>query len=145
MTSKIIIMMFTMMLEVIRARSWDLKLYLKALKLPGIAQCFRERSRQGRQDGWSFEEFLLAVLDEELQQRAINVARNRRREARFPVDRTLDQFDFDLQPHVERDRIIRLSRCEWVRSAEPILLAGPVGTGKTHLAIALGIEATKRR
>lgn len=118
---------------------------LKELKMPAAARCFRERSRQGREEGWSFEEFLMAVLDEELQQRAVNAARNRRRDAKFPVDRTLDQFDFDLQPRLDRDRIVRLSRCEWVTAAEPILLAGPVGTGKTHLAIALGIEATKRR
>lgn len=118
---------------------------LKSLKLPAIARCFVERGRQGRQEGWSFEEYLLCVLDEELQQRAINVARNRRREAKFPVDRTLDQFDFALQPGLDRDHIVRLARCDWVSAAEPILLAGPVGTGKTHLAIALGIEATKRR
>lgn len=119
--------------------------HLKALKLPGVARAFRERARQAREEGLSHEEYLLTLLEEELAQRGINVAKQRRSEAHFPVERTLDQFDFSSQPNLDRDLIVRLSRCEWATKAEPILLAGPVGTGKTHLAIALGIEAAQRR
>lgn len=118
---------------------------LRQLKMPGAAKCFQERARQASAEGLSFEEFLLDVLDEELRHRTTNAARERRREARFPLERTLDQFVFADQPGVSKDLVIRLSRCQWVEQAEPILLAGPVGTGKTHLAIALGIEATSRR
>jgi len=119
--------------------------HLKTLKLPGTARAFRERARQAREEGLSHEEYLLALLEEEIRQRAVNVARQRRAEAHFPIERTLDQFDFSHQPQLDKDLILRLSRCDWVKAAEPILLAGPVGTGKTHLAIALGIEATQRR
>jgi DNA replication protein DnaC len=118
---------------------------LKQLKMPGAAKCFRERARQAREQGLTYEEYLLDVLDEELAHRTTNAARERRREAKFPVERTLDQFVFADQPGVSKDLVTRLSRCKWVDDAEPILLAGPVGTGKTHLAIALGIEATSRR
>ncbi len=118
---------------------------LKELRMPGAARCFRDRARQGRESGWSHEEFLLELLEEELRSRAVSSARNRRREAHFPLDRTLDQFDFSLQPELSKEEIVRLSRCEWIDAAEPVLLAGPVGTGKTHLAIALGIEATQKR
>ncbi len=119
--------------------------HLRGLKLPGISRVFRQQARQARQEGLSYEEYLAAVLEEELSQRGVNVAKQRRADARFPVERTLDQFDFTLQPELDRDLIVRLSRCDWVEKAEPILLAGPVGTGKTHLAIALGIEAAQRR
>ncbi len=118
---------------------------LKQLKLPQIARCYRDHARQCRADGRSHEEYLLELLEEELRQRAVNVARQRRREARFPMERTLDQFDFSLQPDLKREEFLQLARCEWVDAARPLLLAGPVGTGKTHLAIALGIEATQRR
>lgn len=119
--------------------------HLKNLKLPGVARSFRERARQARDEGLSYEEYLLGLLEEEIRQRSVNVARQRRAEAHFPIERTLDQFDFSAQPKLDKDLIVRLSRCDWVKAAEPILLAGPVGTGKTHLAIALGIEAAQRR
>jgi DNA replication protein DnaC len=119
--------------------------HLRELKLPGIARAYRELARQSRDQGWTPEEYLLEVLDAELRSRTENVAKQRLVEARFPSRKTIDQFDFGAQPALDREQIMRLSRCEWVTSKQPVLLAGPVGTGKTHLAIALGIEAAQRR
>lgn len=121
------------------------KAHLHALKLPGIAKAFRDVARQAREHGWAYEEYLLELLEIEARNRTDNVSKQRLREARFPAMKTLDQFDFAHQPALDRDLVLRLSRCEWVGRAEPVLLAGPVGTGKTHLAIALGIEAATRR
>jgi len=121
------------------------KQHLRTLKLPCIAREFRELGRQAREHGWTEEEYLLELLEREVQQRSVNVAKQRLREAHFPARKTLDQFDFGFQPDLDRDKLVRLTRCEWIPSAQPVLFAGPVGTGKTHLAIALGIEATKRR
>lgn len=119
--------------------------HLRELKLPGIARSYRELARQARDQGWPPEEYLLELLDAELRSRTENVAKQRLQEARLPARKTLDQFDFSVQPELDRDRVMRLSRCEWVGARQPVLLAGPVGTGKTHLAIALGIEAAQRR
>jgi DNA replication protein DnaC len=119
--------------------------HLRELKLPGIARSFRELARQAREHGWAPEEYLLELLDAELRSRTENVAKQRLQEARFPARKTLDQFDFGAQPGLDREKVMRLSRCEWVGGKQPVLLAGPVGTGKTHLAIALGIEAAQRR
>lgn len=122
-----------------------IRIHLRAMKLPGIGKVFRELARQARESGWSYEEYLRELLEAEARQRTENVARQRLHEARFPSHKTLDQFEFDAQPALDRDHVLRLARCEWVPRAQPVLLAGPVGTGKTHLAIALGIEAAKRR
>jgi DNA replication protein DnaC len=128
-----------------RAIEETIRVHLKALKLPGMARVFRDLGRQMRESGWLPEEYLLELLEAEMASRTENVSKQRRQEARFPVEKTLDDFVFDAQPHLDRDLVMRLSRCEWVGRAEPVLFAGPVGTGKTHLAIALGIEATNRR
>lgn len=118
---------------------------LRLLKLPAIARIFQETGRRARQEGWTQEEYLLELLQQEGRSRLDNVAKARIREAAFPQHKTLSQFDFSLQPELSRDRLIRLSRCEWVKSCQAILLVGPVGTGKTHLGIALGLEAAQRR
>lgn len=119
--------------------------HLRALKLPGMTSTFRELARRARDSGWAPEEYLLELLDAELRSRTENVAKQRLQEARLPARKTLDQFDFAAQPSLDRERILRLSRCEWVTAKQPVLFAGPVGTGKTHLATALGIEAAQRR
>ncbi len=122
-----------------------LTVHLKALKMPGALRVLRDVGRQAREGGWSYEEYLRELLDAEQCNRAKNVVRHRLREARFPVDKTLEYFDFSLQAELDRDRVLRLARCEWVDEHRAVLIAGPVGTGKTHLAIALGIAAARRK
>lgn len=69
----------------------------------------------------------------------------RLREARFPDPKTLDQIDWDALSGVSRPKIAELASCAYIEGAEDIVIAGPIGTGKTHLAIALGVEAARRR
>jgi DNA replication protein DnaC len=71
--------------------------------------------------------------------------RQRIRDARFPETKTLDQFDFESSEGVDATQIAELARGDWLARGDNVLLAGPIGTGKTHLAIALGIEAAKQR
>ena len=74
-----------------------------------------------------------------------SVIRQRLREARFPEVKTLDTFDFAAADGVSATQIHTLARGEWVTAPENLIFAGPIGTGKTHLAIALGVEATKQK
>jgi len=119
--------------------------HLKRLKLPEIARLFPKVAREARAGGWRVEEVLRVLLEAELAKRTENVAKARLAAARFPAVKTLETFDFAFQPELDRDQLLQLAHGDWIAAAEPVLLAGPVGTGKTHLAIALGVEATNRR
>jgi len=119
--------------------------HLKTLKLPGIAQEYPGLARQARDAGWPYEDFLKEVLDAELRSRADRTAMRRVREARFPDAKTLDQIDWEALSGVSRPKIAELSTCGYIDTSEDVVLAGPIGTGKTHLAIGLGIEAARRR
>ena len=118
---------------------------LKQLKLPGIGRAYAQVGRQAAEEGWPYEEYLRELLDTELRSRHDRAAERRLREARFPDVKTLDQIDWGVLAGVSRPKVLELGSCEFVEKAEDVVIAGPVGTGKTHLAIALGVEATRRR
>ena len=117
----------------------------RALKLPGIARTFEALARQARDAHWPHEDYLHEVLTAEQASRHESVIRQRLREARFPEVKTLDTFDFTAAEGVSATQIHTLARGEWVTAPENLIFAGPIGTGKTHLAIALGVEATKQK
>ena len=119
--------------------------HTRALKLPGMARAFEALARQARDAHWPHEEYLQEVLSAELASRHESVIRQRLREARFPEVKTLDTFDFPAADGVSATQIHTLARGEWVTAPENLILAGPIGTGKTHLAIALGVEATTQK
>ena len=118
---------------------------LKQLKLPGISRAYAQVGRQAAEEGWPYEEYLRELLDSELRSRHDRAAERRLREARFPDIKTLDQIDWKVLAGVSRPKVLQLASCEFVEKAEDVVIAGPVGTGKTHLAVALGVEATRRR
>ena len=120
-------------------------LQTRALKLPGVARVFEDVARQARDAHWPHEDYLHEVLTAELTSRHESVMRQRLREARFPEVKTLDTFDFAAAEGVNATQIHTLARGEWVTAPENLIFAGPIGTGKTHLAIALGVEATKQK
>ncbi len=117
----------------------------RQLRMPGAARSFEALGRQAREEKWSFEEYLHEVLTVETQSRRDSAVRQRLRDARFPETKTLDQFDFAAADGVDAAQVAELARGGWIDRAENVLLAGPIGTGKTHLAIALGIEAARQR
>ena len=117
----------------------------KQLRLPGIGRAYAGVGRQACEEGWPYEEYLRELLDTELRSRHDRAAERRLREARFPDVKTLDQIDWNVLAGVSRPKILELASCEFVEKAEDVVVAGPVGTGKTHLAVALGVEATRRR
>ena len=117
----------------------------RQLKMPGAARAFEALGRQAREEKWSFEDYLHEVLSVEIASRRESAVRQRIRDAHFPEIKTLDQFDFTAAEGIDAAQIVDLARGEWIDRGDNVLLAGPIGTGKTHLAIALGIEAAKQR
>jgi DNA replication protein DnaC len=118
----------------------------RALKMPGLVRDYESLARQAREEHWSFEDYLHEVLSAEVTSRRESAVRHRLREARFPEMKTLDAFDFTATDGAVTPQILsELARGEWITRGDNVILAGPIGTGKTHLAIALGIEAAKER
>jgi DNA replication protein DnaC len=118
----------------------------RSLKMPGLARVYDALARQAREEHWGYEEYLHEVLAAEQASRIESAVAHRLREARFPEMKTLDTFDFAATDgSVNAAQIAELARGEWIRRADNVIFAGPIGTGKTHLAIALGIEAARQR
>ena len=115
--------------------------HLKALKLPTIlAECQKTASRCAA-DNVDHLGFLLQLCELELIDREKRAAERRLKAARFPTHKTLDNFDFTAQPSVNKTLVGELMRCLWIDQRENVLLVGNPGTGKTHVATALAIEA----
>lgn len=115
--------------------------HLKRLKMPTMRRQYAALAREAADRNHTYEEFLLALLELELQQRDTNVLRERIRRAGFPEVKTLDTLDFTVIPSLNKPKVLALGQCEFVRRKENVLLIGNPGTGKTHLATALGILA----
>jgi DNA replication protein DnaC len=118
----------------------------RALKMPGLVRTFEALARQAREEHWGYEEFLHEVLSAEQTSRRDSAVCHRLREARFPEMKTLDTFDFAATDGaVSPTQIAELARGDWITRRDNVIFAGPIGTGKTHLAIALGVEAARQR
>lgn len=122
-----------------------LKLHARELKMPSVPRGFETFARQAREDGWTHEDYLAEMLAAEVQSRRESAMRQRLHDARFPELKPLDSFDFNATEGLDAAVVAQLARCEWIRRSENVVLAGPIGTGKTHVAIGLGIEATRQR
>lgn len=127
------------------ARDAVLQSQIRQLKLPAFLREYPGLARQAREGGWAYEDFLRELLGAELRSREQSVATQRLREAHLPEVKTLDQIDWSALEGVSRPKLLELASCAYLDQAEDVILAGPVGTGKTHLAIALGVEAARRR
>ena len=113
-----------------------------ALKAPRILDVAGRLADQARDSGWSFEDYLAAVLEREVSARNASGAEIRMRAAGFGARKTLEDFDFDAQPAV-RNQIAALASGGFLTEARNVVLLGPPGTGKTHLAIAVGVTACR--
>lgn len=115
----------------------------RAMKTPVIRDCFARLAEQARDQSWTHEQYLAAVLDRQVSAREASGTSTRIAAARFPSLKTLEDFNFDYQPSARRDVIANLGTSSFITAAENVVLLGPPGTGKTHLAIGLGIRATQ--
>jgi DNA replication protein DnaC len=119
--------------------------HVKTLKLPTFAREYAARARQARDGGWDYEDYLRELLEAEVLSRRERCAARRIKAAAFPDHKTLEQIDWQALQGVSRPKLAELASCAYLDRAEDVVFAGPIGTGKTHLAIALGIEAARRR
>jgi DNA replication protein DnaC len=118
--------------------------HLKALKLPTFWRAHDKLARQCAAEGVDHTGYLLRLAELELLARERRLIERRIREARFPTVKSLDSFDFAAIPTLNKLLVLELARGEYVERRENVIALGPSGTGKTHLALGLGLAACQR-
>lgn len=120
-----------------------LRTYLKKLRLPTVARDFEKVASEAARTNLPYERYLLTLVEQEVLAREENAVRLRIQNAHFPILKSLDTFDFTAIPSLPKAQVLKLAQGEWVKNATNVVLAGQIGTGKTHVAIALGIAACR--
>ncbi|MCP3888202.1 MAG: ATP-binding protein [Desulfobulbaceae bacterium] len=118
-----------------------LKQNLKSLRLSTMGQDIEATVRHAKEGGISHEEFLLGLTETELQVRLENRQKRRLREAKFPLMKPLETFDLESAPDLDNALFRELATCNFIKEKRNIVFLGRSGTGKTHMATALGIES----
>jgi DNA replication protein DnaC len=129
----------------IALRDAAIRQYAKQLRLPTLGGQFARLAEQAVKEKQSHLSYLEALLEVELEERARKATARRIQEARFPVVKTLEEFDFESVPHISAVLLRNLSEGGYLSRKEPIIFLGDAGTGKTHLATGLAIAACRQR
>lgn len=119
----------------------QIKLYAKELKMPGLTGAFEEVTRDAAKTGRCHLESLAACLAAEVESRAEHRLASRIKTARFPALKTFETFDFSLVPSLHKSGVLDLGSGEFTRERENVVCLGASGTGKTHVATAIGLSA----
>ncbi len=121
----------------------DLIPLLKKLRMSGVLQSLELRTRQAADDNLSHGEFLFRLLSDEVERRDAKQLDQRLRRASFEHQTTLEDFDFAFNPNIPKAKVIDLATCAFVERKENLLIVGPTGVGKSHIAQAFGHRACR--
>ena len=116
---------------------------LKKLRLSGILQTLDLRTRQAVEEQMAYPEFLYRLASDEVERRDAGQLGQRLRRACFAQERTMEAFDFTFNPSLPKARIIDLATCQFIARQENVLLVGPSGVGKSHIAQSVGHRACR--
>jgi DNA replication protein DnaC len=118
--------------------------HLKALKLPTFLREYDRLAKQCAEEGTDFPTYLFRLCEQELIDRERRLIERRIRAAHFPTVKSLDSFDFTAIPSLNKRLVLALARCEYIAQRENIIALGNSGTGKTHVALGLGLAACQK-
>ena len=118
--------------------------HLKALKLPTFLREHQKLARQCAAEGMDHVRYLARLVELELIDRERRMVERCIKAAKFPTVKSLDSFDFSAIPKLNRMQVLELARCEWIDRCENVIALGPSGTGKTHVALGLGLAACQK-
>ena len=117
---------------------------LKALRLPTVLREYGKLARQSAAEGLDHVQFLARLIELEMIDRERRMIERRIKAAKFPAVKSLDSFNFKAIPALNKMQVLELARCEWVERRENVIALGPSGTGKTHIALGLGLSACQK-
>lgn len=118
-----------------------LQALMKSVRLSGAAEALPVRYQEAVANNLDYISFLENILDDELTKRKNNLLNRRLKAAKMPQLRSLDEFDFSFNPSIDKRVITELNTGSFIFNARNVLLVGPPGVGKTHIASALGLSA----
>lgn len=118
--------------------------HFKALKLPAFLREYEGQARQSAAEGLDYAGFLLRLAEHEVTERHRSLIEKRIRDAQFPTLRRLGEFDFASIPALDKSAVLELARCNYITHRQNIIAVGGHGTGKTHIAVALGLAACEK-
>jgi len=118
--------------------------HLKQLRLPTFLREYDKLARQCAAESLDYPRYLLRLTEQELLDRERRATERRIHQARFPVVKSLETFEFASIPSLNKSLVLELARCEFIERKECVLALGNSGTGKTHLALALGLVACQK-
>ena len=117
---------------------------LKSLRLPTVLREYGKLAKQAAAEGLDHVQFLARLIELEMIDRERRMIERRIKAAKFPAAKSLDSFDFKAIPALNKMQVLELARCEWIERRENVIALGPSGTGKTHIALGLGLSACQK-
>lgn len=124
--------------------SHQVRAQLKQLRLSGVGETLDARQRQAIDGKWAYVDFLARLLEDEIERRAQKQLALRLRRSSVNTTKTLEGFDFSFNPSINRQQLLALASGDYLRQKRNVLICGPSGVGKSHLAQALGHEACRQ-
>jgi DNA replication protein DnaC len=121
-----------------------LSLKLQFCKLYAMREHFERIKKEAEEHAWAYDNFLETLVDEELLCKENKRFGRLFKQARFPLLKTLEHFDFSKAPYLNKKEVMALYDCSFMSNKENLILIGSPGTGKTHISLALGVEACRK-